>query len=113
MLTYSKCKDLLGVKDKIKLERNTYLIKNLEGNTIVFKVKFYSTNILTIYDNGFFKYNTNRWFTVSTKARLNRYGPVKVYQKNKIWYINGIPFKDNLIYDSINNNLELTNYKGV
>ncbi len=33
---------------------------------------------------------------MTTKDRLNRYGPARVYAKNFNWYINDTPFKDGI-----------------
>ena len=40
--------------------------------------------------------NSGGYKTVTTKARMNEYTPFNVIQKQKVWYVDGIPFEDGI-----------------
>lgn len=82
MLTFPKCLEIIKNRETKKLGNNTYLVRDGQ----VFHVRFHKTNILTIDPMSTFTYRTGGWRTVTTKQRLNEYGPVSIYSKSGIWY---------------------------
>jgi hypothetical protein len=82
VLTYDKALAKLNTSRNkgvsIKLCPNTMLIK-LDDNSIV--VKFWNTNIITYFPDGSIVIDTNGYWTVTTKARLNEFlpGHIRVY----------------------------------
>ena len=84
-------------KDQKKLENNTYLVK-VDADTL--GVKLHETIVVYIFKSGIYQLNTGGWKSVTTKDRINRYGPAMVYQKNSIWYIGDGVFEDGVRLDS-------------
>ena len=46
----------------------------------------------------FIAYHSGGYQTVTTKERMNRFTPFAVTQKNFIWYVDGLPFKDGITF---------------
>jgi hypothetical protein len=45
--------------------------------------------------------NSGGWRTSTTKDRINKYSPVKVYQRKYEWYLqDGTEFEDNILVNS-------------
>ena len=70
-------------RESRKLANNTYLLRR--GDDIV--IRLHHTNIITFLHNGEVVLNTGGWQTVTTKDRMNRFGGVRIYQKNWDWFI--------------------------
>jgi len=66
------------------LANNTKLIRKDE-HTIV--VRLHSTDILTFHDDGRTVYDSGGWKTVTTKARMNEFGPGTISQSKGLWSI--------------------------
>ena len=87
MNTYTQLNELAQTR-KRKLANNTYLvIRDDDG----YGIRLHDTEVVIHYkdrivlDSGGYK-------TVTTKARMNEYTPFNVIQKQKVWYVDGIPF---------------------
>lgn len=87
MLTYEKATKLFSAA------RNPGAGRPLANNTRLFKqdgsfaVRFHNTDILTVQKTGAYILNSGGWRTVTTKARLNEYGPVNISQMRGQWYV--------------------------
>jgi len=79
MITYAECK-LLGAH---KLENNTHLV-NLAGGD--FGVKLHNTVIVEVRQDGTYKLTSGGYRTATTKDRLNKYGPLGIWQHKGEWY---------------------------
>lgn len=78
----------------VKLANNTYL----KQNGAAFEVILHRTAIVVIFPNGAYQLETGGWVTVTTKDRINRYAPVRIYQRKHQWYLeNGQPFQDGMV----------------
>jgi hypothetical protein len=93
MNTYTQLDELAQTR-KRKLGNNTYLvIRNDDG----YGIRLHDTEVVIHYkdrivlDSGGYK-------TVTTKARMNEYTPFNVIQKQKVWYVDGTPFKDGITF---------------
>jgi hypothetical protein len=97
MLTYESATELLGKKDMKKLAGNTTLRKE-RGNMVV---RFWGTDIISISPDNIFTLNAGGYETVTTKDRLNKFSPARVYQDKGIWYIyERTPFVDGIRVNS-------------
>lgn len=96
-ITYADGVKALGSRPKRKLGNNTYLVR-VDDETL--GVKLHETIVVYIFKSGIYQYDTGRWRTVTTKSRINQYGPVKVHQANNIWYIGDGVFEDGVRIDS-------------
>ena len=67
-----------------KLANNTYLIRLEDSDSIA--IRLHQTDIIRIDPNGDTSAFTGGWRTVTTKARLNEYLPVGIYQEAGVWY---------------------------
>lgn len=95
MLTFDSASSLLKRRETKKLANNTYLRKQDDN----FIVRFHTTDIITIRQDGTYILNSGGHSTIPTKSRLNKFSSVKIHQKNFIWYINDVPFYDGIIVD--------------
>ena len=89
-----------------KLANNTYLERR-EGGTIA--VKLHETDVVTYHQDESLVLNSGGWLTVTTKDRMNQYGPVghRVYSVRGVWYVGecgnwepdkAIPYKDGITF---------------
>lgn len=87
LLTYNRCKKLMDTarsKDAGKpIGNNTRLY---EENGDEYTVYLHGNLIMRITKRGWTYYDGG-YRTVTTKARLNEYGPKRVYQKDWQWYL--------------------------
>lgn len=88
-----------------KLANNTYARRRGED---AIAVQFHDTDVVTYYRDGLVMLNTGGWHTVTTKARMNEFGPrwLNVASDRGRWYISvqphvrwpdktdGIPYAD-------------------
>jgi hypothetical protein len=81
-----------------KIGNNTYA--EIEYDDSV-SVRLHGTAVVRFYPNGTVKLNSGGWRTSTTKDRINKYSPVKVYQKKYEWYLqDGTEFEDNILVNS-------------
>ena len=88
MMTFQQAVELLSSPrlrdDRIrKIGNNTYLVRR--GPSAI-AIRLHATDVVTIYSDGTYALNSNGWRTPTTKERINKYGPVRVYQKKRKWY---------------------------
>lgn len=102
MLTYNECQEKIkrGRNGTKKLGNNTYLHKMLDGS---FGVKLHDTFVVIIHANGNYTLNSGGWETVTTKKRINEYGPVNIYQRQGIWYLSNssVEFYDGMVLSPV------------
>jgi hypothetical protein len=84
MKTYQEAVTVLNGRKSRKVENNTYL-HQLEDGSI--GVKLHETDVVIYRQDGTIQLNTGGWETVTTKARLNDYSPVGIYQKKRVWFV--------------------------
>lgn len=88
-MTWNQANTLFqSARDKIKgkpLGNNTRLVSIPIGNK--YGIKLHNTIILVIGQDGSYTYNNGGWKTVTTKKRMNQYGPMTIYQRNHIWFV--------------------------
>jgi hypothetical protein len=102
MITYEQAKRIVSSArnpEKGKpIGNNTRLIDY--GDCVV--VKYHATYIITIYPDGRYLLDNGGWYTVTTKARMNRYAPVRIYSHKGEWIVAGNPQtgRDNTKYEN-------------
>lgn len=101
MLTFTKCVNRLGSKVRVKIGHNTYLERLPDGN---FGVRLHATIILEVRADGSYRLNSGGHQTVTTKDRLNTFGPVHIHAKKQIWYAGSERFVDGMVIDGIARN---------
>ena len=84
-----------------KIGNNTYAERR--GECIA--VRLHATDILTFSPDGSVRYDSGGWQTVTTKARMNEFGPagVSISQHQGLWTVHSdrgtsVPYADGLIY---------------
>ena len=106
MLTYEKAAELFGTRkkgsDRKPLENNTYLHQTEDGS---FAVRLHVTDVVIIREDGTYTLNTGGWRTVTTKDRMNKYGPCCIYSKRGIWYARNCVYSDGLVVDAEGNGI--------
>jgi hypothetical protein len=57
----------------------------------------HATPVVTIHPNDSATLRSGGWRTSTTKNRINKYSPVKVYQRTHEWFLeDGTPFEDGI-----------------
>jgi len=83
-----------------KIGNNTYATILPGSGSVV--IRLHETIVVTIYPDDAVKVNSGGYRTSTTKNRINKYSPVKVYQKNHQWYFDdGRKFEDNTIFKMV------------
>ena len=86
-------KVLPGTKPK-KVAHNTVRYTNSDGAEVI---RLHHTDIILKNKDGTVTLDTGGWKTPTTKDRLNRFSPVRVYSKRGTWFVDGeVPFYDGL-----------------
>ncbi len=83
MLTFAACESLVNVKGG-KIDHNTFLIR-LDADT--YGVRLYATVILRIHRDGTYTLNAGGYRTVTTKDRINNFGPRCVASVKGEWVV--------------------------
>lgn len=90
MFTYSQAGLFIGNHKRRKLCNNTY-IEHI-GNGCI-GIKLHDTYIVKMYPNGDYELNSGGFRSKTTKNRINKYSPIKIYQRGFEWYYgNDNPF---------------------
>jgi len=94
-------KDLLSSVEDFKsakfIDNNTLEIKYNNGTT---SIRLHDTDIVTMKGKNFIL-NSGGWRTPTTKERINKFAPVRLYQNKGLWYLSeGQLFYDNCIVNS-------------
>jgi len=78
-----------------KIGNNTYAYIELDGTVAI---ELHGTKVVRFFTNGLVQLNSGGWRTHTTKDRINKYSPVRVYQKNFEWFLHdGTPFEDGML----------------
>mgnify|MGYP005834018917 FL=1 len=97
MNNYSKLKELAKTR-KRKLANNTYLTVREDGG---FGIKLHDTEVVIHYPDRVVL-DSGGWLTVTTKARMNEFTDLRIYQDSYDWFVDGIvsntsiPFTDGM-----------------
>lgn len=67
-----------------RIEDNTYAVR---GNSGQIAVRYYSTDIVTFWQDGRIILNSGGFRTATTKRRICEYSPATVYQRDFTWYV--------------------------
>jgi hypothetical protein len=65
------------------IANNTRIVKR--DNALA--IRLHETDVLTIHPDNSVTYNTGGWKTVTTKERLNSYGPARIYSNRGTWLL--------------------------
>lgn len=97
-------KDLLS-----QVEKDVFKSRFVANNTLRIEytdksvaIRLHDTDILTFKDNQIIV-NSGGWRTVTTKARINEFSNLNLYQDHSQWFINGFPYYDGIIFDNDGN----------
>lgn len=78
-----------------KIGNNTYAYIEYDGSV---SIALHGTVVVRLFENGLVRLNSGGWRTHTTKKRINKYSPVRVYQKNYEWFLrDGTPFEDKML----------------
>ena len=93
-LSYDKCAEIVQRKRRgsVKLTHNTYL----ERDGAEYVVRLWGTDILRFLPDGSVVLNSGGYRTVTTKDRLNHFGPVHVHSVRGRWYAGDALFQDGM-----------------
>jgi hypothetical protein len=83
-----------------KVGNNTYAEILQDGSV---GIMLHGTCIVRIHPDNSVTLNTGGWYTSTTKDRMNKYSPVRVYQCKGEWYLdNGTPYEDGMTVADMN-----------
>ena len=79
------------------IANNTRIVKRGDS----YAIRLHDTDILTFEPDGRVFYRSGGWRTVTTKARMNEYGPASIFSDRGAWYIStakasSVPYADGL-----------------
>jgi hypothetical protein len=86
-MDYSQARNLLNTA------RNRANGKPIENNTRIFDrgdylaIQLHRTDIIRFYPDGRITIHPGRWYSPTTKDRINRYTDARIYQRNFTWYL--------------------------
>ena len=82
-----KTSEIMGnVTDAKKVTRIGHNTVRWLGQDDAERIRYTHTDILTHKPDGTWFFNSGGWRTITTRQRLNEYGPVRVWQKKRVWY---------------------------
>ena len=85
--SYADCQALLNTPQREengrKLRHNVRLEKRGDDYAIV----HHSTAIVTYHTDGSFALDNGGWYSVTTKANINHYAPVSLWQERFEWFL--------------------------
>jgi hypothetical protein len=82
-------------RDTRKVGNNTYAEVLHDGSV---GIMLHSTYVVKIHPDNSATLNTGGWHSSTTKDRMNKYSPVRVYQRKGQWYLeNGDEYEDGMI----------------
>lgn len=88
----------ISYRTQRKIGNNTYAYIEYDNSV---SIRLHGTAVVRFYPNGVVKLNSGGYRTHATKKRINQYSPVKVYQKDFVWYLqDGTEFEDNILVNS-------------
>jgi hypothetical protein len=82
--SYRDARERLNGRSRRHIARNTWLEVTSSGEIVLI---LHRTAILTFRRSGAVVYRTGGWQTITTKERLNRFGPLYVYSQRKQWRV--------------------------
>jgi hypothetical protein len=83
-------------KSATVIDNNTLRIEYNNGNSAI---RLHNTDIITFAGKKIIL-NSGGWRTVTTKDRINKYSPARLYQNKGLWYLSeGKLFYDNCVID--------------
>lgn len=83
-MDYTTANTKLGSRDSRKVGNNTYLQRRGDGSIAL---KLHATDVLTFHADGRTVYQSGGYLTVTTKARMNEYGPLRLCTERGVWYV--------------------------
>jgi len=85
-----------------KVGNNTYAEILPDGSV---GITLHSTMVVRIHPDNSATLNTGGWYSSTTKDRMNKYSPVRVYQCKGEWYLNNddnTPYEDGMTVADMN-----------
>jgi hypothetical protein len=79
-------------KERRKIANNTWLERRDDN----IAVRLHNTDILLFKPDGFVMYDSGGWLTVTTKDRMNRFGPINLSSIKGEWQAGDLPYADGL-----------------
>lgn len=101
---FSSMSQKLRSRESRKIANNTYLVRR-DPETIA--VKLHATDVVTYHSDGTVTLRSGGYETVTTKDRLNHFGPdgIRVYSDKRVWYVfsgdDRTPFVDGMRFDPL------------
>jgi len=90
-------RDTAEAKGARIIGRNTFRYTRADGSTCI---RLHKTDIVCTDKNGISTINAAGWRTPTTKERINAYAPVRVFQRNALWYVGEVLFFDGIKVDA-------------
>jgi len=82
-------------KNSRKVGNNTYAEILPDGSV---GIMLHSTYVVKIHPDNSATLNSGGWHTSTTKDRMNKYSPVRVYQRKGQWYLeSGEEYEDGVV----------------
>lgn len=86
VMSHGEALQFLGLRDLRKIGHNTYVHPSRREAGAV-GITYHSTEIITIHVDNTYTLRTNGWLTPTTKLRLNKCSPARVWAHRGEWFI--------------------------
>lgn len=97
-LSFDKAASMIKRGDSKRLTGVATTLYKRDEDT--YAVRYHNTDVVLIHRDGTYTLNSGGYETVTTKARIVEYSGANLYQKNYVWYVSGVRFKDGMKIDS-------------
>lgn len=99
--SYGDCSALSYTRKRV-IDNNTRLIT--DDGPAMYHIKLHNTHIITYHENGDVVLNSGGWRTSTTKARMNEYSPVQIWQGRGLWTAHwrgeSYPYADGITFNT-------------
>jgi hypothetical protein len=82
-MDYATAVRLLEGRDSKKVANNTYLERGVSS----IGLRLHQTTILRYCEDGSVEYDSGGWRTMTTRERMDRFGPLAIYTVRGVWYV--------------------------
>ena len=94
--TYEQASEYLGYRSRAHLAYQTTIERVSPAGLIV--IRHHGVTIIRYYESKSFELVAGRGTTASTKTRMNMFSPVKITQKDFVWYVTPSGSKSSYVF---------------
>jgi hypothetical protein len=93
--SYADCRLLWNNSRRRKLANHTYLLHSEAMDD--YSIRLHRTNVVHYAKDGTVTLNSGGWRTVTTKDRINRFSPLRVWSDKGVWWVISSPVNGTVV----------------